>query len=38
MEKIKRERSIKERIYTLIMKNLDIESKNIIVGLSDYIL
>ena len=38
MEEIKRERSIEEKIYALTMKNPDIESKNIIVGLNNYIL
>ena len=38
MEKTKRERSIDKKIYTLIIENLDIESKNIIVDLNNYIL
>ena len=38
MEETKRERSIEGKIYTLIIKNLDIGLKNIIVGLNNYIL
>ena len=38
MEEIKRERSIKGKIYALIIENLDIGLKNIIVGLNNYIL
>ena len=38
MIEIKRERSIEEIIYALTIENLDIESKNIIVDLNDYIL
>ena len=38
MKIIKRERNIKEKIYTLIIENLDIKFKNIIVGLNNYIL
>ena len=30
MKEIKRERSVEEKIYTLIIENLDIELKNII--------
>ena len=38
MMEIKRERSIEETIYTLTIENLDIEFKNIIVDLNNYIL
>ena len=38
MKKIKRERSIEEKTYTLIMKNLNIELENVIVDLNNYIL
>ena len=35
---IKRERSIEGKTYTLIMEKLDIELKNAIVGLNNYML
>ena len=38
IEEIKGERSIDKKIYTLIVKNLNIGLKNVIVGLNDYIL
>ena len=38
MEEAKRERSVEEKIYALIVENLDIELENIIVGLNNYIL
>ena len=38
MEETKRERSIEEKIYALIIENLNIGLKNVIVSLNNYIL
>ena len=38
MGETKREKSVDEKIYALIMENLDIEFENIIVGSNNYIL